>query len=76
MKVRELVDELMKGNQESVGFVRAPDGSLGQLETLETEVDVEEVDGTWVERYEDPTLERDGMPVRQATVFVLDGPVS
>ncbi len=77
MKVRELVDELMQGNPEHVIFIRASDGSLGLLETAETEVDVEEVDGRWEERTdEDPALERDGMPVRQATIFVLDGPVS
>ncbi len=77
MKVRDLVDEAMQGSQEHVVFIRAPDGSLGMLETVETEVDVEEVDGTWVERMNEPTLdEHDAMPVRQASVFVLDGPVS
>ena len=76
MKVRDLVDELMQGNQEHVVFIRASDGSLGTLETAETEVDVEEVDGRWEERMDDPSMDRDGMPVRQATVFVLDGPIS
>ena len=76
MKVRDLVDELMQGNQDHVVFIRSPDGSLAMLETAETEVDIEEVGGRWAERYGEPTVDRDGMPVRQATVFVLDGPVS
>ena len=77
MKVKDLVDELMQGNQEHVVFIRAPEGSLGTLETVETEVDIEEVSGVWAERLNDPTLEEfDDMPVRQATVFVLDGPIS
>ncbi len=76
MKVRDLVDELSQGNQDHVVFIRAPDGSLGMLETVETEVDVEEVGAKWEERLSEPTMEGDGMPVRQGTVFVLDGPVS
>ena len=79
MKVKELVDELMQGNQEHVVFFRSPDGSLGMLETVESEVDVEEVDGRgeWVERMDvEPAMDNDGLPVRQATIFVLDGPIS
>lgn len=33
MKVKDLVDEAMQGEQEHVVFVRAPDGTLGMLET-------------------------------------------
>ncbi len=76
MKVRDLVDELSQGNQDHVVFIRAPDGSLGMLETVETEVDVEEVGSSWMERMDEPTMDGDGMPVRQAAIFVLDGPVS
>ncbi len=80
MKVKDLVSELMQGDQESVVFVRAPDGSLGTLETVESEVEIEAVEGVremWAERHDsEPTLGEDDMPVRQATVFVLDGPVA
>ena len=75
MNVKDLVDELMQGSSENVVFIRAADGSLGLLETVESEVGVEEVDGRWVECGVSPTLEGDGMPARHATVFVLDGPV-
>ena len=76
MKVRELLDYLrtVRGDQRVV--LRAPDGALGEVQGLEEEVEIEDLDGTWTEAGDEPTVGCDGFAARRATVFVIDGPVS
>ena len=75
MTVRELLDELGCADADSMVFLRAPDGSLGEVQTIEHEVDVEDMDGDLVEAGVKPHVSG-GWTVPRTTVFVIDGPVS